>query len=606
MIKSLLYTIGAATFEVPLVMSVLFAIYYALLGTVAFRRPVAGVIIYYGTAIMNPQFYYPGFTSLPMAKISAGICLLACLIHLGTHRPRLTVVHLFAGVFVLFSILCTLGAIDPMLSQRRFNEFNNIGIMLVLVAWAVKSREDIDWIFWGVLGSFWFGVLQNLVETQTRGAWHSVKGTGGWLGDSNDWALALAMAIPLFYGSCFHPKVNTWWKRTFMILTLISVLLVLTITSSRGAFLAAGASFGALMLTEQKRMRAVAAMGVVLVVVAFYMPDSYVSQITSIFDLKDSVSEQWAGEAEQGGKYTGAERVYFWRVAYTIMQDNPFDGIGWGNFVNEFALREGLDKGAVAHSSWFQVMAECGAIGFTAYVAMFIYSIFSLLATLRQARKAGDELLVLHTRMVGAGLTAFILGASFVSRENSELAFLYVGMAAAMAQMVPVANPIASAVSSGVDGAASVKATEEPKYVRKQKKGWSSGGSHSVSGKNHGIAGTARSSRYIRKSKVKGSTYILSDSLPERAVREEAHTHSNTVARGVTDGIVDAGVNNEEGGRDEERVALNPVNNHEATVLDSASQADSQSERKVRKERYVVRKDSAPRYTVNEKKNRRS
>ncbi|GFM33216.1 O-antigen ligase family protein [Desulfovibrio subterraneus] len=435
MIKLLLYAIGSVTFNIPIVMTVLFMVFYIAIGVMSFKRPALALILYYGTAIMNPQFHYPLFTMLPMAKISAGICLLACMANARSLSFSLPKSLLLPLTFVLFSVLCTISAIDPSLAERRFGEFINIGIMLFMVVWAVETRDDLDCLFWGVLGSFWFGVLKNLVETQTMGRWYAVRGTGGWLSDSNDWALAVAMSVPLFYASCFHPRIKATWLRVFMGCTLMAALLVVTITSSRGAFLATGAAFGALMITESKKLRAVAGMGVILLVVIAYMPESYMDQINSIFDVGETASEVWQGE-QQSDKYTGAERVYFWRVALQIMRENPITGIGWGNFVEQFALREGLEEGAVAHSTWFQVAAEAGAVALAAYVGMIITALISLLQSLKRAREQNDQLLALLARAFGAGIVAFIVGGSFISRENSELIFLYVIMAAMLPQVL--------------------------------------------------------------------------------------------------------------------------------------------------------------------------
>ncbi|UZP69210.1 O-antigen ligase family protein [Desulfovibrio mangrovi] len=410
-------------------------VFYLVVGIMSFRRPALALILYYGTTIMNPQLHYPVFTLLPMAKISAGICLLACLVNARSLSFSLPKQLIFPIVFLLFSVVCTISAIDPSLAEKRFDEFINIGIMLFMVVWAVETRDDIDWLFWGVLCSFWFGVFKNLVETQTLGKWYAVGGTGGWISDSNDWALAVSMAVPLFYASCFHPRVKSKLLRVFMGCTLMAALLIITITSSRGGFLATGAAFCALMVTESKRMRAVAGMGVILLVVIAYMPDSYVGQIRSIFEIGDTASEVWHGDREFE-KYTGGERVYFWRVALEIMREHPLTGIGWGNFIEQFALREGLEKGVVAHSTWFQIAAEAGAVALFAYVGMIVTAIISLLRSLKKAREQNDAVLATHVRALGAGIVAFVVGGSFISRENSELIFLYVIMGAMISQIL--------------------------------------------------------------------------------------------------------------------------------------------------------------------------
>lgn len=420
--------LGALTFNQPWVMTGLFALYYMTLFSVSLSQPVAGAIMYFGTSIMNPQNDFPLLSDLPMAKIVAGLCLTACLFNLGKLRSPFSWGFFPMALFILWAVVSALYAQQPALADKRMEEFLKIGLMAPLAAACVRDRRGYGLLFWGVLGSFWYCVLKNLVETQTKSSWYAVHGTGGWIGDSNDWGLALSMALPMFWTAFQLAGKDSLKLRVFHGLTMVSAFLALTLTASRGAFLSTLAALGVLILTEKKRARALAFAAAAALAVSFYMPASYADKMATIFHLSDDAKDAWAGTMDEQSEYTGAERVHFWRVALKMMNDHPWVGVGWGNFVPSFATYSPGEDGAVAHSTWFQIGAEAGVPALIFFLATLMTAMCMALRVMLASGE--DAWLRAHSRCLLAGLTAFVVGASFISRENSELLFLYVAMTA--------------------------------------------------------------------------------------------------------------------------------------------------------------------------------
>ena len=132
------------------------------------------------------------------------------------------------------------------------------------------------------------------------------------------------------------------------------------------------------------------------------------------------------------------------------MRDHPLTGVGWGNFIKEFERREDITEGAVAHSTWFQVGAEGGEITLSLYILMILFTIGSTLRTWARARKSGDVWGEVHSRGIVAGMFAFCIGATFLSRENSELLFIYIAMAVILSSLVSrVPVPVEGRTSTG-------------------------------------------------------------------------------------------------------------------------------------------------------------
>ena len=434
-INSLLGFLGAVTFSQPWVMAALFAFFYAALAAYSIARPAAAVALYFGVSIMNPQASYPLFADLPAAKIAAGVCLFSCLVNLRKLSFKIPAMLLPMIAFLIMANISAEAALRPELASQRFEEFNKIGLMVILTVWAIADRKDYTFLFWGILGSLSYGVLKNLVETQTSGAWVTVHGIAGWIGDSNDWALALAMGLPFFYCALAMNWQKGLKHRVIYGLAAAGALLALTMTSSRGGFLAMAVSGLVFLLMDRKPQRAVLAAAAIAVVAAIYMPGSYVDRVASIFGLENTAVAAWNKQDSDDDEYTGAERIHYWRVASEIMMDHPLTGVGWGNFIEEFKRRENLKEGVVAHSTWFQVGAESGVAGLSFYVLMIFTALTSALRTWLAAKKSNDLWAELHSRTIISGMTAFCVGGTFLSRENSELLFIFIAMSAILAAL---------------------------------------------------------------------------------------------------------------------------------------------------------------------------
>ncbi|OLN29423.1 Membrane protein SypL involved in exopolysaccharide production [Desulfovibrio sp. DV] len=188
------------------------------------------------------------------------------------------------------------------------------------------------------------------------------------------------------------------------------------------------------MAMDRKPGKAALASLALACVVAFYMPGTFLRKIESLAGMSDKVTTSWNNGTDEDQEYTGAERVYYWKVAKQIMEEHPFTGIGWGNFADEFARREGLSEGIVAHSTWFQVGAEAGMTGLAAFSAMIAGAIGYSFMAWRRFRRTGDTWGEMHSRVLLTGLLAYCVGGTFISREYSELLFLYIAMTAVIAE----------------------------------------------------------------------------------------------------------------------------------------------------------------------------
>lgn len=113
-------------------------------------------------------------------------------------------------------------------------------------------------------------------------------------------------------------------------------------------------------------------------------------------------------------------------------------------------------------------------------------------------------MLALLARALGAGIVAFVMGGSFISRENSELIFLYVIMAAMLSQVLAKQGEQAALVRK----AAAVGGNKSDPISSGSEQAW---GMH----EDYEQASSSTSARYVIRSR-KNARYVLKNNPKDK------------------------------------------------------------------------------------------
>ncbi len=183
----------------------------------------------------------------------------------------------------------------------------------------------------------------------------------GFLGDENDFALYLAMMIPIAYFGLF--KKNSI-KIKFLYFLSIGLLVTGIISSfSRGGLVGLiGVAFFCWLMTPKK---------VLILTVCVIVALTGFSLVSTKYKADMATIAQGAEES------TGGERLYSWKCGLKMFYDNPIFGVGPGNFPWRFAEYEPPEKwkgrshgGRAAHSLYFTLLPELGLVGVICYFIM--------------------------------------------------------------------------------------------------------------------------------------------------------------------------------------------------------------------------------------------
>ena len=195
-------------------------------------------------------------------------------------------------------------------------------------------------------------------------------GVGGFLGDENDFCLALNMIIPFPF---FLAVSTSGKKRIYYVALTCLFLFVIMLTGSRGGFVGLCTAFIYCWLRSKRKILVTFLVLVLAIFAYFVAPQTYGERIRSI-------TEQGTSEG------TGEARVYTWNIGWHMFLDNPIIGVGQGNFPYVFGKYElkvtGSQEpfhgrsvaGRVAHSIYFTLLPELGLMGTIPFLLIIYYT----------------------------------------------------------------------------------------------------------------------------------------------------------------------------------------------------------------------------------------
>jgi len=242
-------------------------------------------------------------------------------------------------------------------------------------------------------------------------------GSSGTVGDTNDFALAMNVVIPIsFYIGVTHQGIRRfpfWLATTLFVMANV-------FTMSRGGFVALASV--ALFCWLKAKAKITGLLLLVIVSAAFFtfIPQDYK---TELLTLKEE-------RLERG---TGRDRIEMWKIVWRIFLSHPVMGVGPGNMV--FILGDYQDEeqtalwgrsltGRQIHSIYFDTLGELGIIGIIIMGTM-TYNLFrkyrsvtnkDFLADQISSIKAHDQLFLDYTMQgLFAGLVGYLVGGIFLS-----------------------------------------------------------------------------------------------------------------------------------------------------------------------------------------------
>jgi probable O-glycosylation ligase (exosortase A-associated) len=395
------------------------------------RGPFAFVILYLVLEYGRPQEIVPGLAALHLpGVVTAVLALLIC-----TSR-RLSLADRETKLFIALLVLMT---VHIPFALNNYWAFHTARAMLMTFAAYLGVITFVDTLprFKLVVG-IWLAIHAYLSILGIQGAANANMcacggsatgsvGVGGFLGDENEFAMALNMVIPFAFFLFLAERRPT--RRVLYIALAALFAFTSVLTFSRAGFLGLLAVGGYCLVRSRKKLLSLMLVVLLATLIVALAPDTYWGEIASI---------------QEGTHDPNAEdRIYEWKIGGRMFAANPLIGVGQGNFPFEFRTYEiasgfqdgfrGRSRaGRSSHSLYVDLLSELGLVGAALWGTMlwccrgngrslrqaltFRGNAWTRSATARQESSAGDIDRVFYLSLaIEASLVAYLVGGLFNS-----------------------------------------------------------------------------------------------------------------------------------------------------------------------------------------------
>jgi probable O-glycosylation ligase (exosortase A-associated) len=375
-------------------------------------NPFVGVYLYFLYEILRPYDFIPALRPLRLAMIIEILTLISWLIYLAKTRHKVSWSK-FNWIFLAFLIVIAFGVITATNNRFAYNTFQSMlvtFIIFVIATNVVDFSGRLNKLIWLLLLiHFYFALkgIYNYAVMHTVVAGQQTSGTvgSGYIGDENDFALALNVMIPFAFFMVIYSRGRI--KKLLGLVLLVTFVFGVICSFSRGGWVGL---IAALLYCIIKSKRKLASLGfAVLLILALVTlaPSSYWKEVETISNTEEA---------------TAAARINYWKAALRMFADHPIIGVGAGNggiwmpeYVTGFKY-PATQWGRAFHGTIPQVMAELGSLGLVCYLLMIFYAVKYLSLMKKRKVSGGDNNFVESTaNSVIGGIVAYLVTATFLS-----------------------------------------------------------------------------------------------------------------------------------------------------------------------------------------------
>lgn len=387
---------------------------------VCYRKPFVGLAVFSWLAYMRVQDLTWGFArGMRWSYYVAIVTFAGFLVSRERKRwfepdPRCYVMMalcVLIGLGILFSRNPDAGQVD------RYLEYIKIVAIALFTTAAVTTKERLRVLVWIIALSFaFYGVKSGLMGIASGGA-HILRGPGGMLADNNDFSLAMSMAVPMLFHLGWterRPEI----KKVFWFALPLTIMTV-GLTRSRGGFLSVSGAIGMLVWRSKNRVLGLIVAFFVMVAGLLAAPPEYKERLMTIFE-----------PSKEG---SASSRLKAWGIATRMAMDNPVLGVGMYRFRAHYREYNPTytpgEEIIVAHSSYFQIWAECGTPALLLYFSLILGSFVTCWRVRAEARRRyHTSWIINYASMFEASLVAFVIGSAFLNRAHFDLFYHWVAI----------------------------------------------------------------------------------------------------------------------------------------------------------------------------------
>jgi probable O-glycosylation ligase (exosortase A-associated) len=371
-----------------------------------------GVYLYFLYEFLRPYDFIPALRPLKLAMIIEILTLISWLICLARTKDKINWSK-FNWIFLAFLTIIAFTVITAANNRSAYNTFQSMMvtfIMFVIATNVVDSLSRLNKLIWLLLLIHFYFALKGIynytvIHTVVAGQQTSGMVGSGYVGDENDFALALNIMIPFAFFMVVYSGSKI--KKFLGLILLITSVFGVICSFSRGGWIGLVVALLYCILKSKRRLASLGFALLLTIALITLVPSNYWKEVETISDVKEK---------------TAVTRINYWKAALRMYKDHPIIGVGASNggiwmpeYVTGFK-NPATQWGRTFHGTIPQVMAELGSLGLACYLLMIFYAIKYLSRIKKRKVSEGDSNFVefIANSIIG-GIIAYLVTATFLS-----------------------------------------------------------------------------------------------------------------------------------------------------------------------------------------------
>ncbi len=378
---------------------------------IVLRNVYLGVLFYYLLEFLRPVDFIPALRPLKIVMLTELLTLIAWLFYLIKNHINIKWDN-FNNLYIGFIAVMGITIITAMNNRFPFDltQAMIVNFIIFLIATnVINSKNRLNSLIWLLLSIHAYHALKGIYNFAIVGfvaaGQHTTGKTGsGFIGDENDFALALNTMIPFAY--FYFMTYKDRFKKYLCLFFLIIFAGGIVASNSRGGWVGLAAVIVFSIIRSKRKLLSLGIVGVIILAIFLFAPPDFMQQVQSISDTDEG---------------TAQSRINYWKAAVRMYIDNPIIGVGAGNgpirmpeYVQGFRS-SATQWGRTFHGTLPQVLAELGTLGIGLYMLMVIYALRIIMRVRKRAILEDDETMVTIADGLTGAMIGYMVSATFLS-----------------------------------------------------------------------------------------------------------------------------------------------------------------------------------------------
>lgn len=363
-----------------------------------------GLLLFFLLEYVRPTSYVPALLILRLNSIVPLTVAAGTMFNTGQVTLQEVFEQTSTRLLLFFMFLICVSMLTADVTLYAWNSLRTV-MGYVLMYWAIYThgtsiRKIKGICFTLVLVHLIVAALNPTMLTQPEV--RNYIASGFFLGDGNDFALSVNIAIPL----CLFLLTDEKKKMRRLLLMGCLLLLVICViaTQSRGGTLALAAVGLYYWVKSNKKLVTASVAAMALLVALLFAPPAYYQRMNTI-------------NAQEG---SAQGRLLAWGGGFRMALDHPLLGVGAGHFPVKYGAQYRVSRDIpwqTAHSIYFLILGELGIPGIVFLLSMIFHNLMANRRLTNDIKKRPGD----HTRELGllgstsACMLAFATGGAFLS-----------------------------------------------------------------------------------------------------------------------------------------------------------------------------------------------